>query len=159
MGILKTIVVAGCIAGLAITAPASAQTTFGSEMTSAEKLRRLDIMLMVTSLRCRMSEHDFQAEYRVFSTRHLNVMNEAARELRAHYQNNRGASAGRRALDGISTGMANEYGQGHPWLECHELREIALELSQINDRVVLLAAADEYLSDGGRRRDSLVAAY
>lgn len=52
---------------------------------SAEQLRRLDIMLMVTSLRCRKTVDDFQADYGDFTQEHLSELNDAARSLQAGF--------------------------------------------------------------------------
>ncbi len=119
-------------------------------------MRQLDIMLMVTALRCRHGDEDFQAEYNRFSARHLETMNGAARELRAEYGT--GQQAVRR-LDRLSTSIANRFGQGHPWLECAQLAQVARDLANSSGRQVLLAAAEELLGEGGPRRDGLVARY
>lgn len=42
--------------------------------------------------------------------------------------------------------MANQYGQGHPWLECAELKQVAQGLAAEKDSARLLAAADELLA-------------
>jgi len=133
---------------LAVPAPVSAQAQ--DTVTEAEQLRRLDIMLMVTALRCRFGVDDFQADYERFTARHLAVLNEAGRQLQHGH--------GHRHLDRISTTMANRYGQGHPWLGCAELHGVAQQLSAAPDRHELLAAADELLGDSPRRA-SLVASY
>lgn len=129
---------------------ASNQGRAQSMSNEAEQLRRLDIMLMVTSLRCRHGTDDFREQYNAFTARHLATLNEAGRTL----QRGRGV----RSLDRISTTMANRYGTGHPWLDCGQLRGVAQQLSETRDRWQLLAAADELLADSPRRTD-LVAAY
>ena len=48
---------------------------------SDEQIRKLDIMLMVTSLRCRTGADDFQPQYRKFSAAHITSLNAAARKL------------------------------------------------------------------------------
>ena len=58
--------------------------------SEAEQLRRLDIMLMVTSLRCRHGADDFRSDYQRFTARHLATLNEAGRTL----QRGRGVRAG-----------------------------------------------------------------
>ena len=126
--------------------PAGAQDA-GSE---AEALRQLDIMLMVTSLRCRFGEADFRADYNRFAAQHLAIMNQAGEELRLAY-------AGRR-LDALQTGIANRYGTGHPWLDCAGLQQVTRNLAEAEGRQVLLAAADELLGDAPAR-SGLVASY
>ena len=139
------------VLGMALaTTLAAGQGRAQSMPSEAEQLRRLDIMLMVTSLRCRYGEDDFRPEYNAFTARHLATLNEAGRAL----QRGRGV----RSLDTISTTMANRYGTGHPWLDCAQLRGVVQQLSETGDRRQLLAAANELLADGPRRAD-LVAAY
>lgn len=110
-----------------------------------EQIRRLDIMLMVTSLRCRMGADDFQPQYRKFTTNHINTLNGAARRLQAGLVKRHGTRGAARALDKISVGMANEYGQGHPWLGCAELKQIATELADSKDPAAVAIAAQELL--------------
>ncbi len=143
----SAVAVLGVSLALALAAgPARAQ----DRTAEAAQLRRLDIMLMVTSLRCRLGADDFGPEYAAFTARHLATLNDAGRVL----QGGRGV----RALDTISTTMANRYGTGHPWLDCAALRGVAGQLAAAPDRHHLLAAADELLADSPRRT-GLVAAY
>ena len=113
---------------------------------NAENIRKLDIMLMVTALRCRSGADNFQAEYAAFATAHNAMLNRAGRQLRSQLSHRHGSKGAKRALDRISVGMANQYGHGHPWLGCAELKSIARDLSKERDMVRLSAAADELLS-------------
>jgi hypothetical protein len=138
-------VAAGLAALMMVSAmPAQAQ----SSVDAAEKIRKLDIMLMVTALRCRKGADNFQADYERFSASHLAELNAASNTLKADLSKRQGAAGAKRALDKISTGMANAYGNGHPWLGCAELKQVAQQLGQSRSPGVLLAAADEYLSGG-----------
>ncbi|MXO85112.1 S-adenosyl-L-homocysteine hydrolase [Altererythrobacter aurantiacus] len=121
-------------------------------LQTAENIRKLDIMLMVTSLRCRTGKDDFQPEYRKFSAAHLSTLNLAGRQLRTDLQKRHGAKGAMRALDRMSVGMANEYGQGHPWLECAELKKVANNLSEERDPNQLALAASQLL-DSRRGRN------
>lgn len=143
MGYAKTIAAGIAATMLLVGAPAAAQT----ELEKAQKLRELDIMLMVTSLRCRFGEDNFQADYNAFSARHLNTMNAAARQLTSALSAQHGARGATRALDRLSTRMANAYGGGHPTLGCGELKQVTRRLAQ-QQSTTLSAAADELLSDG-----------
>ncbi len=136
---------AAAAVSLAAVAPAQAATSLGN----AEKLRRLDIMLMVTSLRCRATADNFQAEYGQFTTSHLGTLNRASAELRADLASRHGAVGSARALDRISTVMANAYGQGHPWLSCRELKMVASDLSRVRGQATLIEAADQLLAERG----------
>ena len=130
---------------LGAVAPAQASESLGD----AEKLRRLDIMLMVTSLRCRTTADTFSAEYGQFTTSHLGALNRASDQLRADLAHRHGAVGSARALDRISTVMANAYGQGHPWLSCRELKMVTRDLSMMRGHAPLVEAADQLLGERG----------
>lgn len=124
--------------------------TTASAGTGDEQIRKLDIMLMVTSLRCRMGSDDFQHHYRKFSANHLSTLNGAARRMEQGMVRRHGSKGAKRKLDQISVGMANQYGQGHPWLECHELKQITSELAANRDPAHLKLAASELLASSPR---------
>lgn len=131
--------------GLAAAAVLAAFPVTAGSFSQAEKLRRLDIMLMVTGLRCRSTANNFIGEYGRFTANHMTELNAAAdtmkQELRARY----GAAGVNRALDRLSTQMANQYGQGHPWLNCGQLKQVAGSLADMRGAEPLAAAADEVL--------------
>ena len=137
------------LSALSLMAGAPAQAQPGS--TSAEKIRRLDIMLMVTGLRCRTGDSDFRTDYGRFTTAHLGALNGAAAELRSDMARQFGAAGAERALDRLSVTMANSYGQGHPWLGCAELKQVVAGLADMRGPAVLEAAADQLLAPSGSR--------
>lgn len=143
--------------GIAALAPGIASA--GGDVASAEKLRKLDIMLMVSSLRCRFGEDNFQPEYREFSAKHLHKLNAASREMHADLSRRHGAKGAKRKLDQISVGMANRYGLGHPWLGCGELKQVTRDLVQNHQSHELVAAADELLADSPRANSVMLARY
>ncbi|HKT85666.1 MAG TPA: S-adenosyl-L-homocysteine hydrolase [Novosphingobium sp.] len=122
--------------------PAHAASADGS----SEKLRRLDIMLMVTGLRCRKTPDNFTEDYGRFTSKHLSELNEASRDLKAELARRYGAVGAARALDQMSVVMANEYGGGHPWLSCGELRQVTRNLAVAQGREPLVEAADQLFS-------------
>ncbi|OYW44089.1 MAG: hypothetical protein B7Z33_13390 [Sphingomonadales bacterium 12-68-11] len=124
--------------------PAAAQT----EVESATQLRRLDMMLMVTSLRCRFGSDNFQAGYEAFKRRHAATLRTAAEQALADMTRRMGRKSAIHAFDRLSTGMANSYGLGHPQLGCAELKQAAEHLLTIDGRPALVAAANSLL-DGG----------
>ena len=140
----KTMAAAATAAALLIT------PTTASAQSQHEQVRKLDIMLMVTSLRCRMGADDFQPHYRKFSATHITALNHAARSLESGLVARHGKKGATRALDRISVGMANQYGQGHPWLGCAELKEITHDLASSKDSSVLHQAAEELLGPAPR---------
>mgnify|MGYP001767377575 CR=1 FL=1 len=141
--------------GTAVTATtavtAAAAPAMASAASDAEKLRRLDIMLMVTGLRCRSTADNFMEDYGRFTARHMSELNNANRQLRTQFAAQYGVSGADRALDRMSVVMANEYGGGHPWLSCAELHQIAQDLSGVEGRATLVEAADQLL-DGAPRQ-------
>jgi hypothetical protein len=145
MGLLGTslLALAMLVMGLTMTSPAYA----AGATDGAEKLRRLDIMLMVTGLRCRTTTDNFTADYGRFTSSHLRDLNAASDELKADLARRYGAAGAARALDRLSTTMANAYGNGHPWLNCRDLKEVARNLSAVHGRATLEEAADQLLSN------------
>ena len=144
-----------CVAFAVLAVPGVAQA---GPVDDAEALRKLDIMLMVTSLRCRTTKDDFQADYRRFSSNNLAALNAAARTLKADMVRKTGSRNAKRALDKMSVNMANQYGNGHPWLGCGELKQIARDLSKGSSAVQLSAAADELLSNRPRGQWAMASA-
>ena len=141
-----------CFGAIALggAAPAWADGA-GENWESAGKLRRLDIMLMVTSLRCRTGVDDFQADFQAFEARHLAELNAANQQLAAQYRRQLGAAGAVQALDRLSVVMANDYGNGHPWLGCHELKQLAHDLAASEGAEPLAQAADAVLGGDGPR--------
>ena len=144
MGMARKMAAGLAAASMLISVPAQA-----GSWSQAEKLRRLDIMLMVTGLRCRTTADNFQADYGRFTTAHLPALNAASRSLKTELSRRYGAAGVNRALDRLSVQMANEYGQGHPWLSCGQLKQVARNLAMVKGSAPLLAAADELLGERG----------
>lgn len=159
MGTIKYIAATLAAAALATSVSALASSQRINDTQNAEQLRRLDIMLMVTDLQCRGRGEGFSADYDRFAANHRPTMNSAGRRLRAAYAAGRSERAQRRMLDTISTSMANQYGLGHPWLSCTELRDVTVRLADTRDVSVLLAAADEFLAPRPPVRVSMDASY
>jgi hypothetical protein len=51
--------------------------------------------------------------------------------------------------------MANEYGQGHPWLSCGQLKQITRNLAQVKGTAPLIEAADQLLARNGNPQIAL----
>ena len=138
-------VAAGLAAAMLLSSMPAAATT---GMSQAEKLRRLDIMLMVTGLRCRSTSDNFTSDYGRFTAAHMGELNAASSTLKADMARRYGAVGANRALDRLSTQMANEYGQGHPWLNCGQLKLVTRSLADMRGTAPLVEAADELLGRG-----------
>ncbi|MDE2564086.1 MAG: S-adenosyl-L-homocysteine hydrolase [Sphingomonadales bacterium] len=144
---------AACLSAAAMTLVLPVQA---NAATGAEKVRRLDIMLMVTGLRCRNTPDNFQPDFQRFEASHLTELNQAARTMKSDLAVRYGNAGAARALDRLSVGMANEYGQGHPWLNCAQLKTVARNLAQARGGAVLEAAADQLLADSGSPQLAMV---
>lgn len=139
-GMLSAVAAVGLVLGTPVAAHAA-----GNGTSQAEKLRRLDIMLMVTGLRCRKTADNFIDDYGSFTSRHMSELNEANRELRTELSSQYGKAGADKALDRMSVVMANEYGGGHPWLSCSELRQVTKSLALVQGHDTLVEAADQLL--------------
>lgn len=113
---------------------------------NAENLRKLDIMLMVTSLRCRTGPDNFQPDYLAFSKAHVVTLRQAANQLTADLTRRQGSAKAKRALDKMSVSIANSYGVGHPWLGCAELKQATRDLTKERDVTRLTDRANELLA-------------
>ncbi len=149
-------------AGLMMSAPVNAQEPNASSaiqaepvlatpVASAKNIRNLNIMLMVTSLRCRGSAHDFSGEYELFAQAHQANIASAHRELVREMSATYGAANSERVLDRDGVSMANRFGEGHPTLGCSELKEATLELAMNQDRFQLASMADRLLNPNSDR--------
>jgi hypothetical protein len=150
MDFAKGIAAGLAAASLLISVPASA-----GGWSQAEKLRRLDIMLMVTGLRCRTGPDNFQPDYGRFTTAHLGALNAASTSLKRELSARHGAAGVHRAMDRLSVQMANQYGQGHPWLNCGQLKQVTKSLAVARGSAPLLAAADQLLTPTGNAQIAL----
>jgi hypothetical protein len=150
MGFAKGVAAGLAAASMLISVPVNA-----AGWSQAEKLRRLDIMLMVTGLRCRTGPDNFQGDYGRFTTNHLPALNAASNSLKRELSARHGAGGVNRALDRLSVQMANHYGQGHPWLSCGQLKQVTRSLAEARGSAPLLAAADQLLADTGSSQIAL----
>jgi hypothetical protein len=139
--------VKGVAAGFAAVSMLLSAPAQAAGMSQSEKLRRLDIMLMVTGLRCRTTQYNFQADYGRFTTNHIAELNAASSEMKANLAKRYGVAGANRALDKLSVTMANEYGNGHPWLGCDQLKKVASGLAAAKGSAPLIEAADQLLGD------------
>ncbi len=139
------LVAAMTVASVTFASPAAAQNA-PAEQGHAENIRKLNIMLMVTSLRCRAGAHDFQSEYERFTANYMPDLQQAGSQLRMRLEAEHGKRGGRLELDRIGVGIANGYGGGHPWLNCEGLKGATYALNQQRGTVNLALAAEELLS-------------
>jgi len=148
---MRGVFVIGAAVAAAIGSTASASESMVAEYVSpiaanAENIRSLNIMLMVTSLRCRATAHDFQSDYDTFALTHRQNLAEASRHLRRNLSAAHGEKGSMRELDRIGVTIANKYGHGHPTLGCADLKSATQKLAMTQDRQHLSRMADRLLS-------------
>ena len=124
------------VAALCVASPAQAAGCWGPRAIAAAKLRNLDIMLMVTALRCRTGPDDFQPDYYAFSAAHRGELGAANVVLNAQLDEVP------HALDNLSTSIANSFGGGHSELGCSDLGQLTRDLTNSQVPGALLSAAD-----------------
>jgi hypothetical protein len=109
----------------------------------AAKVANLNMMMMVTALRCRKSSDDFLADYNRFVIRNNPMLGVQNAVVRNHFMRMNGAKAADRAMDQFVIGLANNYGAGHDRMSCGQLKDIARELASKNhDSNSLLSIAE-----------------
>ena len=137
----------GFVMGVALAAALTSTPAHANDrFEEAHSLRSLDIMLMVTALRCRSGPHDFQSDYQQFAATHLPHLNAAGRTLKRNFAASYGERNPSRALDRMGVRIANAYGGGHPWMSCAELQQVTRDLCESEDAKSLASSARYLLS-------------
>lgn len=151
---MKTFAAMGAAASMIVTpmAVSAAPMCLSGKAQEAVKLRQLDVMLMVGSLRCRAGADDYRADYDAFLINHRKELGAANRVILADLSRRVGSRGAMNALDKISVSIANTYGNG-AGRSCHELRAISKDLAHDRSPGALKHAAntlvDEDVPGGG----------
>lgn len=117
---------------------------WNNKQMEAIKLRHLDVMLMVTALRCRNTQFNYLPEYNQFVTKNRPVLANANIEIRNHYYGIMSKKNALNEYDRLIVSMANSYGTGHHHYDCQQLSGFTKSLSsQSNNRQSLLAVSDK----------------
>jgi hypothetical protein len=135
--ILRKAALAAVVAALTVQ-PAQACWTNASQ--DAAKIKHLNTMLMVTALRCRNTPDNFLPQYNRFVTKHNALIGSQNNVLKSHLAQTYGAGGAVNALDKMSIGFANSYGNGHKRMGCRELKQLATDLSTQPHGVATMAA-------------------
>jgi hypothetical protein len=121
---MKKLVFAALAAAMPL-APATANTCWKTAAIEAAQVRDMDMMLMVSALRCRGTAHNFLPAYNRFVQDKRVALTGLNDELRAHFRAQVGPIAGLGAYDDYVTSLANIYGAGVGGLACRDLQSIA----------------------------------
>jgi hypothetical protein len=141
--------ISGKAAALALAATIVAHPTqacwTGIEQEAA-KLANLNMMMMVSALRCRNGADNFLSEYNQFVRLYNPVLGSHNATMRSHFARIDGSRAADAAMDRFVIGIANNYGAGHESMGCSELRQLAVTLSEKEHSAAsLLSLADAHV--------------
>lgn len=118
-----------------------AQACWTNAAQDAAKIKHLNTMLMVTALRCRNTPDNFLPHYNRFVSKHNNLIGSQNAALKGHLAQTYGARGAEGALDRMSIGFANSYGNGHKAMNCKQLKDLAAKLSTESHGVATMSAA------------------
>lgn len=146
--IMKSASAAGLATAMLVSASApvsAAPACWSANLVSAAKLRQLDVMLMVGSLRCRSTAQDYRAAYDRFLLRHRPQLGKANMAILGEMRTRLGSVAALQTLDQASVRMANRYGEQAGY-GCADLGEVTAALADSGDEA-LPKAADMLVGD------------
>lgn len=129
------------VVGMVALSSQPAHACWTNAAQDAAKIKHLNTMLMVTALRCRNTSDNFLPHYNRFVTKHNNLIGSQNAALKGHLAQTYGARGAEGALDRMSIGFANSYGNGHKTMNCKQLKELAAKLASESHGVVTMAAA------------------
>ncbi len=131
---------AALVAVVTAMAAQPAQACWSNAAQDAAKIKHLNTMLMVTALRCRNTADNFLPQYNRFVGKHNGLIGSQNNVLKAHLAQTHGAGGALNALDRMSIGYANSYGNGHKLMNCGQLKDLAAKLAAEPHGVVTMAA-------------------
>ena len=106
------------------------------EIVGAAQIRELDVMLLVGSLRCRVSNPDVTTSYTAFAAQAREIIANATTQLKSYL----GSDA---AFDKYQIRLANHYGGGAGKPDCSALTSVIQRATQaVNHNVTAQLAAD-----------------
>jgi hypothetical protein len=117
-----------------------AQACWDDAAQDAAKISNLNMMLMVTALRCRGGNDNFLAQYNKFVKTNNALLGSQNALIRAQFSKTVGLRGAETALDKLATGYANSYGAGHPTMNCHELKALATQVAEEKQDIASLSA-------------------
>jgi hypothetical protein len=145
---MRRITLPALVAGLSLAfAPAAqASACYSAASLPAAKLRHLDVMLMVSALRCRAGADNFQSDYEQFVDHNRGALSAANHAMLDDLAGRLGAARASAEMDKLSVMMANRYGSGLG-VGCHELRMIAQDLGASHEAAALADAAEALVGE------------
>jgi hypothetical protein len=135
--------VAAIAAAMAMIAAQPAQACWSDHEAQAASVANLNMMLMVTALRCRKGSDNFLAEYNRFVKSNNATLGAQNAIIKARFARLNGAQSAESAMDGFTIGLANSYGGGAATMDCRALKGMATDLASRGwDSIGLIAIAE-----------------
>ncbi len=137
---------------------ANAASCWAPAAISAARISEFDIMLMTTTLRCRSTHNEIQANYERFAKAHRSTLDDAHGKLRAHFGVTAKTRNGANGYDRFLISLANFYGAGETTkATCSRFAALAAALGEIADSLdalqsVIFAVVRDPRIDGARCR-------
>jgi hypothetical protein len=136
---------AAIAAATSLLAAQPAQACWSDRETQAASVANLNMMMMVTALRCRKGPDNFLAEYNRFVTTNNGTLGLQNAVIKSRFARMNGAQAAEGAMDRFTIGLANSYGGSSADRGCGELKLLAVDLaSRSHDSTALAAMADRH---------------
>lgn len=137
---MKKVVLA--ILALAVPVAPAQAACWTAEQVSAAKVRDLDTMLMVASLRCRRTHVAVLNSYNDYVVKQRKALVRVNDTLRNHYASG-DKKAAMNAYDNYVTKVANRYGAGAEGLGCDDMQSIVEAMAAEAPQVEALIAVAE----------------
>jgi hypothetical protein len=131
--------IACAVAASAATSAIAAPSCWSADLVRAAKLRQLDVMLMVGSLRCRSTGQDYRAAYDRFLLHHRPALGKANQAILGEMRMKLGSVGALDTLDRASVRMANRYGEQTGY-GCGDLGEVTAALAESGGEALVAAA-------------------
>lgn len=119
------------LAAMAIGQPVMAATCWNDSATEAVQVKQFDIMLMVSTLRCRGKGMDFSADYNQFVINKRLVLRAMGDEIVRQFNRDMGGKAAFNAYDHLTVVMANKYGNGVDGADCGDIRALIADANSV----------------------------
>ncbi len=111
---------AAMLVAIAVPAGAVQAKCWSESDVTAAKIRDMETMLMVASLRCRAGNPHMLSAYNAFVRQSRPALTRVNEQLRSHFAQ----SGGLNAYDRYVTAIANRYGAGADGLDCGDFASI-----------------------------------
>lgn len=112
--------VAAMLVAIAVPAGSAQAACWSETAVTAAKIRDMETMLMVASLRCRAGDPRMLSSYNAFIRQSRSALTQVNDQLRAHFA----PAGGLNAYDRYVTSIANRYGAGSESLDCADFASI-----------------------------------